>query len=221
MSLEFQSRTLSNLATEIPGATAIFRKHKLDFCCGGAVPLSEAAAAKGLDAASIADEIAALAPTNHETPRETNALIAHILTRYHEVHRRELPELIRLAKRVEAVHGARDDAPRGLADLLHRMALDLESHMQKEEQVLFPMMEAGGNDFIRHPIAAMRAEHVEAGDLLKKIEVFGGPAPEDACPTWRALNAGVTKFCDDLMSHIHLENNILFSAFEHGSCGCS
>lgn len=219
------TETLSQLATTIPGATAVFRKYKLDFCCGGAVSLSEAATAKGLNAESIASELASLAPTAAEAPSEPKALIAHILTRYHEVHRRELPELVRLAKRVEAVHGERPDAPKGLADLLGPFARELDDHMRKEEMVLFPMMEDGGNDFIRHPIGAMRAEHLEAGATLKQLEAFAVEPPADACPTWRALNAGLAKFCDDLMNHIHLENNVLFPAFEtaghHEGCSCS
>jgi regulator of cell morphogenesis and NO signaling len=215
------TQTLRQLAVEIPGATAVFRKHKLDFCCGGAVELAEAAAAKGLDGDTIAAELAALAPMPQEAPVEPDALIAHILTRYHDVHRRELAELIRLAKRVEVVHGARADAPKGLADLLAPFARELDDHMRKEENVLFPLMLAGGSDFIRHPIAAMRMEHSEAGDTLKKLEVFAGEPPTDACTTWRALNAGLAKFCDDLMMHIHLENNVLFPAFEVGAAeGC-
>jgi regulator of cell morphogenesis and NO signaling len=218
------TETLSQLATTIPGATGVFRKYKLDFCCGGAVSLAEAAAAKGLDADAIAGELQALAPVPAEAPTETVPLIAHILTRYHEVHRRELPELIRLAKRVEAVHGERPDAPKGLADILVPFARELDDHMRKEEMVLFPMMEDGGNDFIRHPIGVMRTEHIEAGATLKQLEAFAGEPPADACPTWRALNAGLAKFCDDLMNHIHLENNVLFPAFEtaghHEGCGC-
>ena len=218
----YPARPLGVLATEIPGATALFRKHKLDFCCNGATTLSDAANAKGLDPNRIAEELAALKPTETEAPRETGALIVHIIKRYHEVHRRELPELIRLAKKVEAVHGARDDAPKGLAVMLQRFAAELDAHMQKEEFVLFPLMEQGGHPMISHPIAQMRAEHTDAGEQLALIEPYTGPAPADACPTWRALNAGLAKFADDLMNHIHLENNILFPAFETGAeeCGC-
>lgn len=218
------TRSLGTLATEIPGATAVFRKYKLDFCCGGAVTLAEAAAAKGLDAENIAAELTALAPTASDVPSEIAPLIAHIVARYHEVHRRELPELVRLAKRVEAVHGERPECPKGLATLLQNVALELNSHMQKEEMVLFPMMEDGGHPAIRHPIGAMRAEHDDVGVDLKKIESYLGKLPADACNTWRALDAGVAKFCDDLMNHIHLENNVLFPAFEGGveahGCGC-
>ena len=34
--------------------------------------------------------------------------------------------------------------------------------------------------------------------------------PADACNTWRALYRGLLEFRDDLMQHIHLENNVLF-----------
>src|SRR3989344_3369539 len=43
-----------------------------------------------------------------------SALIDHILARYHEVHRQQLPELIRMARRVEAVHRDNPHVPAGL-----------------------------------------------------------------------------------------------------------
>ncbi len=33
---------------------------------------------------------------------------------------------------------------------------------------------------------------------------------EAACTTWRALYVGARKLTDDVMEHIHTENNILF-----------
>lgn len=218
------SRSLAALAVEIPGATAVFRKHKLDFCCHGATTLFDAATAKGIDPDLIAAELSALAPNDLDVPREPAALIEYVISRFHETHRRELPELIRLAKRVEAVHGERPDAPKGLAQMLAGFAAELDQHMQKEETVLFPLMQQGGHPMIVHPIARMREEHLEAGEQLRLLEPYYGPAPADACPTWRALHAGIAKFADDLMTHIHLENNVLFPAFENGEsetgCGC-
>ena len=35
--------------------------------------------------------------------------------------------------------------------------------------------------------------------------------PTGACVTWRALYTGLTQLREDLMQHIHLENNILFA----------
>jgi len=104
----------------LPGATAVFRRGKLDFCCGGGVKLAEAAAARGLSVAALEQELDAIAERALPAtlPETTEALIDLIETRYHATHRRELPELIKLAKRVEAVHAAHPAVPRGIAVLL-------------------------------------------------------------------------------------------------------
>jgi regulator of cell morphogenesis and NO signaling len=212
----FAARTVAEIAASLPGATAVFRQHKLDFCCGGGAALADAAATRGADLPVIERELAALVQDAATTPTRTNDLIDLIVTRFHETHRRELPELIRLARRVEAVHGDKKGAPVGLASVLEELAAELESHMQKEEQILFPMMRRGGHPMIQHPIGAMRHEHDGAGELLRQVDHLtdGGTLPEGACNTWRALYAGTRKFSDDLMEHIHLENNVLFPRFE-------
>ena len=71
-------------------------------------------------------------------PTEPTALIGHILMHYHEVHRRQLPELIRMAAKVEAVHAGHEAAPKGLPALLTSMHTELLQHMEKEESILFP-----------------------------------------------------------------------------------
>lgn len=217
MSTIFAERTLSDIAANLPGATAVFRRGKLDFCCGGRVPLAEAAAAKGLSLDTLEAELSAVAaaslPADH--PEETNDLIDFIEQRYHAVHRQEVPELIRLARRVEAVHKAHPAVPSGLADLLEKIGDELDQHMQKEEQILFPLMRHGGHPMIAHPIAAMMAEHDDHGVSLRKIEELTSDfaAPDDACPTWRALYSGARKLTNDVMNHIHTENNVLFPRF--------
>jgi regulator of cell morphogenesis and NO signaling len=212
----FAARSVADIAASLPGATAVFRRHKLDFCCGGKAALSDAAALRGADLSTVIAELSALVQAAAEAPSDTGALIGLIETRYHATHRRELPELVRLARRVEAVHGDLPHAPVGLAAVLEALAAELESHMQKEEQVLFPLMRRGGHPMIAHPIDAMRHEHDDAGELLARVEALtgGGVPPEGACNTWRALYVGTRKFADDLMEHIHLENNVLFPRFE-------
>lgn len=212
---DFASRTVAEIAASLPGSTAVFRRHKLDFCCGGGAKLEDAAADRGASLPTLEAELAALVMPENVVPTSSPDLIALLLTRYHEVHRRELPELLRLARRVEAVHGDKPDCPHGLADLLETMATELEDHMQKEEQVLFPMMVRGAPPMIVHPIAVMRHEHDNHGEHLRTLEALtnGATPPNGACNTWRALYAGIAKLEDDLMQHIHLENNVLFPRF--------
>lgn len=211
-----QRMHLGEIAVVIPGATAVFRRYGLDFCCGGEVLLLDAVREPGVALDQIVDELKGLdqsAPQEH--PSEPAELVDHILARYHETHRRELPELIRLAEKVERVHVGHPQAPIDLAAALRLLAQELETHMQKEEAVLFPIMRMGPGPTISHPIARMRLEHDDHGERLREIERLyrGGDAPADGCGSWRALYAGVKKLADDLMQHIHLENNVLFPMF--------
>jgi regulator of cell morphogenesis and NO signaling len=214
----FAQRTLADIAATLPGATSVFRRRKLDFCCGGGVKLAQAAAERGLAVDVLAAELDAVAILSlpAERPEATSDLIDLIEVRYHATHRRELPELVRLARRVEAVHKDHKAVPRGIADLLERMGGELEVHMKKEELILFPMMRRGGHPMIAQPIAVMLAEHDDHGVHLRELEALTNDfvAPDDACPTWRALYVGVRKLADDLMEHIHTENNVLFPRFQ-------
>jgi regulator of cell morphogenesis and NO signaling len=211
---------LGQLAVERPGATAVLRRLGLDFCCGGQALLGDACRARGLDPAGVLRELDAADPADAvDVPLEPAALVDHILARYHEAHRAQLPELIALARRVEAVHAGHPQVPAGLADLLGVMHDEMLDHMAKEEQILFPLLKAGGHPMVRHPIAVMRHEHTAHGAQLERLATLthDHTPPADACASWQALYAGTRRFSDDLMQHIHLENNLLFPAFEGGA----
>ena len=223
-----QQQNIGQIAVDLPGATAVFRRLKLDFCCGGQVPLAQACASKGLDTDAVLAELADL-QRDDQAPdaQDAAALVDHILTRYHAVHREQLPELIRMARRVEAVHRDHPAVPMGLAALLENMEVELLEHMEKEEQVLFPAIE-DGTAGLGEPIGAMRDEHTGHGALLEQLAALttDHTPPLGACNTWRALYAGTAQLTDDLISHIHLENNVLFPRFETaggcgGACSCA
>ncbi|WP_312960998.1 iron-sulfur cluster repair protein YtfE [Stutzerimonas nitrititolerans] len=218
MTIALTEQTLGNLACLIPGATRIFRQYKLDFCCGGNTSLRDAASQRALDAQAIAEQLAALGGHSDTQPDWRNepagTLIEHILERFHERHREQFPELIRLANRVEQVHGNKAACPVGLAEHLWNMQQELESHMLKEEQILFPMLQRGMKlPQSQGPIAVMRFEHDQHGAALERMAELTNDItpPENACNTWCALYRGLEELRDDLMQHIHLENNILFA----------
>jgi regulator of cell morphogenesis and NO signaling len=124
-----------------------------------------------------------------------------------EVHGKNHPEVIEIAKLFEAVHD------------------ELSSHLMKEEKMLFPVilhlaelektgskMEVSPFGSIENPINVMEREHVEAGEGLYKIRELSSNynPPEDACTTYKVLYQELDEFENDLHTHIHLENNILF-----------
>jgi|SRR5690554_5857239 len=215
--MNYLEQSLGELATEIPGATEVFHRYGLDFCCNGQRSLADALARKSIDGSPVVEKLTALVQNTAQQSNaqkwrdaEPKALIDHILVRYHERHREQLTELIRLARRVELVHGDREACPVGLADHLEDVFHELESHMAKEEQILFPMIAQGA--YPSGPITVMEEEHVHHGEALDEIDRLtnGIELPIGACNTWTALYVGLREFKRDIMDHIHLENYVLF-----------
>lgn len=148
--------------------------------------------------------------------QDTDALIDHILKRYHEVHRAQLAELQPLARKVEMVHADDARAPIGLAEAFEELSRDLHDHMAKEEMILFPAMRAGGGEGIQFPISVMRSDHDDHAETIGLIRRLTNDfdLPESACGSWRALYAATEVMLDDLAAHISLENDRLFPRFE-------
>ncbi|EOW6617196.1 iron-sulfur cluster repair protein YtfE [Cronobacter dublinensis] len=213
--MAFRDQPLGELALTIPRASALFRKYNLDFCCGGKQTLLRAATRQDLNLEMIENELATLA----EAPLEKDwkaaplaEIIDHIIARYHDRHREQLPELILQATKVERVHADKPGVPKGLAKYLTMLHEELTSHMMKEERVLFPMIKQGMGSQAMGPINVMESEHDEAGELLEVIKhaTNNVTPPPEACTTWRAMYNGINELIDDLMNHISLENNNLF-----------
>lgn len=209
--------TVGEIAASLAGASAVFRRHRIDFCCGGDVPLDEAAQSRGIDPKTVRAELAALAQVPTEAPQDSTELVAYIVSRYHDTHRRELPELRLLARKVEAVHRTHPGVPQGLAQLLEQAQRELEDHMLKEEQILFPAIRSGFKGSLFGPIIVMRHEHDSQAELIHQLQTICRDfvPPQDACRSWQGLYRGVEKLVTDLMEHINLENTVLFPRFEH------
>jgi regulator of cell morphogenesis and NO signaling len=219
--------TVAEIATSAPATIRIFQDHQIDYCCGGRIPLAQACAAQGLDVDTLLHELqGAVAPVSGD-PVWVNetlaALVRHIQARYHEPLRLELPRLEAMLDKVVSRHG--DHLPETLLPLqraFKQLKTELLVHMAKEDCVLFPFivkLEAGdevpvedASQWIQLPIAAMEADHDEAGRALAFIrDVTGSFAPPEwACPTFRGLYYGLSQLEADMHLHVHLENNILF-----------
>jgi len=210
--------TVGAVATEYPLATRVFARHGIDFCCGGGRPLGDICAEKGIEVeqmlAEIESEITqADAPEVRWDEEPIPALIEHILGTYHAPHKEELPRLEAMARKVNQVHGAKDPQRlQALEDTVIALRADLEQHMMKEEQILFPMIASGRGGMAGGPISVMEMEHDEAGAMLRRLRELTEDyqVPDGACNTWRALWVGLEDLERALHEHIHLENNILF-----------
>ncbi|MBE0483604.1 MAG: iron-sulfur cluster repair protein YtfE [Bacterioplanes sp.] len=212
--MNWLAQKLGDIATQYPGAARILHAHRLDFCCAGQQTLADAIAAGSLQSENIVQQLDALSLSAEEVinwhERPVSELIQYIMSQYHEKHRQQLPVLITLANKVERVHARAVSCPTGLGQHLRDMKHELESHMMKEEQILFPML--AGGVYPSGPIEVMQAEHTDHGEALAELErlTHNLELPAGACATWTALYSGLRELKEDLMAHIALENHVLF-----------
>ncbi len=215
--MSYLEMPLGEIATKVPGATAVLFSHKINFCCNGDMTLKAIIDKKGLNVDDIIPTLEALASrggTLQDWSKVDNkGIIEHILTRYHQVHREQLTELIRLAERVETVHGSNKLCPTSLADHLITVKRELEQHMQKKEMMLFPMLLEGHLSIVTGPISLMMSDHEHQIEHIDKIYALTNDLSlhPEACNTWRALYLGLQEFISDINMHIHIENNILYA----------
>ena len=122
---------------------------------------------------------------------------------------------------VRDVHGPRHAELRELADVFAGFLDEIASHMQKEEQILFPMIRRldageGSGGFhcgsVGNPIRMMVMEHDQASAALAQMRALthGFTPPADACPTYRVMLAGLATLERDMHTHIAKENDSLF-----------
>jgi regulator of cell morphogenesis and NO signaling len=223
------STTVGSLVADRLGRASLFDRLGIDYCCHGNTPLNEACAARALDVDRVISEIADCdRQLDGAGPDETDCrsmsatdLAAHIVEVHHRYLRRELPRLSVLLEKVSAAHGARHPELEDLRRTFAGLREELEFHLMKEEQVLFPLvarLEAAQAAFpihcgtVENPIRVMMHEHDDAGRALERMRSLtsGYTTPEDGCASYRALFDGLLALEADLHRHIHKENNILF-----------
>ncbi|MFL6336107.1 MAG: iron-sulfur cluster repair di-iron protein [Pyrinomonadaceae bacterium] len=223
------TKTVRELALEVPGATRVFERLKIDYCCGGARNIAEACAAVGVrpdELSRLLDETDA----SHEAARDFGAgplaeLIRHILDTHHVYTREESARIQALLEKVCSKHGGNHPELQEVRALFLKLDADLQPHLFKEEQILFPYilrLEAAADagaptpfapfGTVNNPVRMMMFEHDTAGDILRELRAATRDfrAPEDACMSFRALYTALEDFEKDLHRHIHLENNVLF-----------
>lgn len=210
-----QNMTLGNIVQLVPESTRILRSFKLDFCCGGEQSLEQACKDKKINTVEVLKELSSLQELKLEDDSMNmplDKLTDFIVKRFHEDLRKRIPELILLASRVERVHCDSPNCPKGLSSFLRFLMTEMENHMQKEEQLLFPMINRGQGKMAMMPVECMKNEHLEHGKNLERLRELANQfiVPEGACTTWKALYAGLDQLEEEIMTHIHLENHVLF-----------
>jgi len=221
---------VKDIALSNSEAKKVLEEAGLDYCCGGGKSLHEACLAADVSSAEILNRLRESSKDSSAEDQHWMAAPLCDLTRYIRVtHHHYVREAIRstepLLGKVIARHGDNHAELGDLRRLFTEVGREMIMHMQKEEQILFPYIDALENaanthgsieppffQTIKNPIHMMMKEHDTAGELIKHIRSLTSDyaAPTDACTSFKALYEALKEFEADLHQHVHLENNILF-----------
>lgn len=217
------SETVGEIAAKDIRKAQVFKNYGIDFCCGGKKSIEQACEEKGVDIRAVEKELAAI---NMEKPAlnfdsfSLDFLCDYIMNTHHLYVKETLPLILELSTKVLTKHGEKYLELKKIDFLVQSVYQEMMLHMQKEEKVLFPFIKKivqqelpkMDSFSLREPITMMEMEHELVGELFKEIAIFsnGYTAPENACNSFKLLYKSLQEFYDDLITHIHLENNILF-----------
>ena len=219
-----ENALLGELVTEDFRVAEVFTHAGIDFCCGGKKTLKQACREKNIDMESIKEEnwaigqSPALSNVNFKD-WEPGFLADYIVNTHHKYVLKTLPDLVFYTTKIASVHGHSHPELVQVAKLFEEISRELQQHLYKEEEVLFPAIKSAVHNstvelrsIITSEIARMSNEHEFAGGAMDKInELTGGyRVPQDGCNSYQVAFKMLKQFEDDLHIHVHLENNILY-----------
>jgi len=209
---------------------AVFSNYGIDFCCRGNRIIKDVCEKQGIDTNEISNKLQLAIKTGGAMDADYKTwklekLIDHIQTTHHSYVEEKTPVLLQFLDKLCKVHGGSHPELFNINEHFKHTAGELSQHLKKEELILFPHIkklekaqllgteiESPGFGTVKNPIAMMMQEHENEGDRFVKIAALSNQytPPADACNTYKITYAMLDEFEQDLHTHIHLENNILF-----------
>ncbi|WJY27592.1 iron-sulfur cluster repair di-iron protein [Sporosarcina trichiuri] len=216
---------VSDIVTVIPQSADLFRTLRIDYCCGGKIPLQEAAVQRGLEPEEVLrqvrqiDEKQEYRQSLEPSSFGEKTLIAYIQEKYHAGLREELPLLAPYITKVARVHGEHHPHLLRVQEIFKLLRAELIDHTDDEDENVFPLI----LDYMQEPTPAKKEhlkphvtelenEHDNAGRLLHELREITDnfTPPAEACGTYRLVYARLEQFEKETFEHVHLENNVLF-----------
>lgn len=227
----FSDQTLASIVSQSFRAARVFEKYHLDFCCKGKRSLAEACQQQNISLEMVEDELnevvqpfAAIGDQLF-TEMSLTQLIGYIILKHHFYVKQAMPIIYQHIEKVAHKHGDNFPYMKEVLMKFEELKLDMEAHMKKEEEILFPRIQymdkltaVERNEIsviaasIDGPIAMMEQEHDIAGELMEEIRLLTSDftPPESACTTFKLCLAELKEFEEDLHRHVYLENHLLF-----------
>jgi regulator of cell morphogenesis and NO signaling len=223
---------VSELVRQDYRTAGVFRKYDIDFCCGGKWALGMMCEMKGLDFASVKEELenavrtVQLSNSLRYEEWDTDFLTEYIVNIHHQYLREALPKIKDHLGHFVEDHKEKYPYLEEVQKQFNYLYKDSLPHLQEEEEILFPYIRQIAHAYeskesyasllvrtLRKPVEnVMQHEHETVSKMLRRLRELTNnyTPPEDACVSHRVAFSMLKELDNDLAQHVYLENNILF-----------
>ncbi|EJD8560513.1 iron-sulfur cluster repair di-iron protein ScdA [Staphylococcus pseudintermedius] len=212
---------VADIVTHYPKTADVFRKHGIDFCCGGQISLEEAVSNHPkLSLTPLLQELEDASQQQGEGMQpqylSVPSLIQYIQARYHDTLREEFKQLTPYVTKLSRVHGPNHPNLVTLKSTFDAFKSAMLTHTDEEDQNAFPKLVRSANgetvEDIDAVIQSLVDDHDEAGALLQQMRelTHDFQPPAEACGTWRLVYDRIAHLERETHAHVHLENHVLF-----------
>lgn len=224
-----KTKTVGEIVSENYLMSDVFLKYGIDYCNYGHKSLAEICHQKALNPLSIESELQEIERQGHRTRAfhtwQVDYLIDHIINTHHSFVWVNLPLITSYSLKVNALLGATHPWFLEVHRHLKELSSELERHLLKEEQTIFPHLKAlliarkhglaippAPKGSLKMTLYTLEIEHEHIAAGLKMIAILcnGFKPPKDAPEALKVLYAKLKGFQENFYQHTHLENNILF-----------
>jgi regulator of cell morphogenesis and NO signaling len=210
----------------------IFRKYGIEYCCGGRWPLETVCMTKGIDLNEMIKELEYATRTvqvHNSLPFDQwniDFLAEYIVHVHHHYLNTALPQINDILHKFATEHIKKYPYLRVLENTFLELYTEIIPHLKQEEEIIFPYILQIAHAFenkesyasllvrtLQKPVEdVMNYEHASLSKLIYKMRELTNDyiIPDKACVSHKVIFLKLKELDNDLVQHIHLENNILF-----------
>jgi regulator of cell morphogenesis and NO signaling len=224
--------TVSDIVKRDYRTADVFRKYGIDYCCGGKISLQKACEMRDIDTGDITPDLlesmrsVSIGSNLFFNEWDIDFLADYIINVHHAYLVNNLPLLRDDLERFVQGHRKKYPFLDEVQKLFEQLSKHLIPHLQQEEEIIFPYIRQIAHAYngqepyarllvrtLRKPVEdVMHHEHALFEKLLNRLRTIthNYAFPHDACTAHRVVFLKLKELDNDIVQHVHLENNILF-----------
>ena len=206
----------------------VFKQYKVPFFTGDKDVLKVKCQNHGIDISQLKSALFHVMNNDKEPVYDYNNwelefLVQYIVNSHHRYIKTTLIIIMDYCKKVLEEDQINDPDVNELFINLQKLDNLIYAHMDKEEKIIFPYIcslegfeqdtsKYAPNNGLGESIQAMFKEHGEVVKIMQKLELatFNFDLLKNARGNLKSLIYKLNEFIDDMILHIHVENNILY-----------